>query len=57
MIKAIHYILVCSIFATACSKTSEKKTPPASIENPVKESELTTIKLTAQAVEWLGIRG
>ncbi len=51
-------IITCSLLlAAACStKTDTKKVSPASIENPVKESDLTTLKLTAKAVERLGIK-
>ncbi|GHN02065.1 MexE family multidrug efflux RND transporter periplasmic adaptor subunit [Cytophagales bacterium WSM2-2] len=44
-------------FALSCSKKAEeKKASPSKVENPVKESELTTVKLTDQAVERLGIK-
>jgi cobalt-zinc-cadmium efflux system membrane fusion protein len=51
-------IIACSILiAAACStKPDSKKVSPASIDNPVKESELTTLKLTSKAVERLGIK-
>lgn len=46
-----------SLLVIGCSKTSDtKKASPSSIENPVKESDLTTIKLTDKAVERLGIK-
>lgn len=45
------------VLTAACSKTNEnKKTPPAVVTNPVKESDLTTLKLTAKAVERLGLK-
>ncbi len=45
------------LIAAGCSKNNEsKKVPPSSVENPVKESDLTTIKLAPKAVERLGIR-
>ncbi len=54
----ILYIVFCSLLiVTGCSKkTDSRKVTPSSIENPVKESELTTLKLTAKAVERLGIK-
>ena len=49
--------IVLSVLAIGCSKTPDtKKVSPSSIENPVKESDLTTIKLTDKAVERLGIK-
>lgn len=45
------------VLGSACSKKTEsKKTPPSSIDNPVKESQLTTLKLTESAVLRLGIK-
>lgn len=46
-----------SLLWISCSQPKDgKKAPPSVIENPVKESDLTTIKLTEKAVERLGIR-
>ena len=45
-----------SISWMGCSSKDAKKIPPSVIENPVKESDLTTIKLTEKAVERLGIK-
>ena len=45
------------LVAWGCSKPGDsKKVSPSTIENPVKESDLTTIKLTEKAVERLGIK-
>ena len=49
--------IVLSVLAIGCSKIADtKKVSPSAIENPVKESDLTTIKLTDKAVERLGIK-
>ncbi|MBS1543375.1 MAG: efflux RND transporter periplasmic adaptor subunit [Bacteroidetes bacterium] len=58
MKRTILIIVVLSlVLGSACSQKSDtKKTPPSSIENPVKESQLTTIKLTESAVQRLGIK-
>ena len=45
-----------SISWMGCLSKDAKKIPPSVIENPVKESDLTTIKLTEKAVERLGIK-
>ena len=45
-----------SFFWMGCSSKDSKKVSPSVIENPVKESDLTTIKLTEKAVERLGIQ-
>ena len=45
-----------SISWMGCSSKDAKKIPPSVIENPVKESDLTTVKLTEKAVERLGIK-
>ena len=51
-----YLIGVSVLLLVACAKPAEKKTPAVTIENPVKESELTTLKLTERAVERLGIK-
>lgn len=58
MIRVVCFTIVPMLMLTAsCGKKEEsKKTAPSSVENPVKESELTTIKLTEKAVERLGIK-
>src|SRR4051812_29532026 len=52
-----HYLFIVALLVLGCSQSKDsKKTPPSSVENPVKESDLTTIKLTDKAVERLGIK-
>lgn len=49
-------ILFVLIFYTGCGSEVEKKTEPAKVNAPVKETELTTITLTPKAEQRLGIR-
>jgi RND family efflux transporter MFP subunit len=50
-------IILVALFSFSCSKKADtKKVSPSSIENPVKESDLTTIRLTDQAITRLGIQ-
>lgn len=49
------YILILFFGFTGCNKKETKKESPATVISPVKEAELTTIKLTEKAVSRLGI--
>ena len=55
-IKTLFFLLACNFVFSCTKKLEEKKTPPSVVGNPIKESELTTVKLTDQAVERLGIK-
>ena len=44
------------ILMTGCGHEEQKKTEPAKVSSPVKESDLTTIKLTPDAEKRLGIQ-
>ncbi len=48
--------LAAAAFLSACAKKEEKKSVPAVVENVVKETELTTIRLTPKAETRIGIR-
>src|SRR6185295_10952753 len=54
--QVLTIISVLSITIGCSKKADDKKVSPSKVENPVKESELTTVKLTEQAVERLGIK-
>jgi RND family efflux transporter MFP subunit len=54
--KIVILLLIGSVLSGCAKKAEEKKSPPSSVENPVKEAELTTVKMTDQAVERLGIK-
>ena len=58
--KNLKYVYIIGIsisfFWMGCSSKDSKKVSPSVIENPVKESDLTTIRLTEKAVERLGIQ-
>ncbi len=61
--KRFIYISLClatgsiMLLSTGCGKKKkDKPVPPASMSNPVKESDLNTITLTEKAVERLGIQ-
>lgn len=58
MKRVVPYIMAATVIVVvSCGKKEEaKKTAPSSIENPVKESDLTTVKLTSEAVKRLGIQ-
>jgi len=49
------YILLILFSFAACNKKQEKTGSPATVQSPVKESDLTTIKLTEKAESRLGI--
>lgn len=55
----ITLLILLTAIASACSTPhaeSQKSEPPAKVENAVKEGELATVKLTAEAESRLGIR-
>lgn len=56
--KNIHLVLVLLplVWVSCKSPGDSKKVPAVTIENPVKESELTTVKLTEKSAERLGIK-
>jgi RND family efflux transporter MFP subunit len=56
--KKIHLVvaLMPVIWLSCKSPGDSKKVPAVTIENPVKESELTTVRLTEKSAERLGIR-
>jgi cobalt-zinc-cadmium efflux system membrane fusion protein len=57
MNKIIRYSFLATFAFLACSQSKDsKKTSPSTVENPVKESDLTTVKLTDKAVERLAIK-
>lgn len=58
MKRVVPYIMAATVIVVvSCGKKEEaKKTAPSSIENPVKESDLTTVKLSSEAVKRLGIQ-
>lgn len=55
-----YFVRISTVFflftILACNSQKEKKVMPAVVENPVKESDLTTVRLTEKAVERLGIK-
>tara|TARA_R100000935_G_C2839093_1_gene169971 strand:- start:3589 stop:4758 length:1170 start_codon:yes stop_codon:yes gene_type:complete len=50
------YILILLFGFTACNKKETKKESPATVVSPIKEADLTTIKLTEKAESRLGIQ-
>ena len=56
----IAAVIGLSMFTSACTAQhaaeTQKPAPPAKVENPVKEGELATVKLTPEAEARLGIR-
>ena len=50
--------IACTLLLPGCGsdpEKTEKKSPPATIQNPVSENQLTSISLTGKAIERLGI--
>ena len=58
LIFGISGAVVLSLLAgcSAAPEKAEKKSPPATIQNPVAENQLTSLTLTPQAIERLGIK-
>lgn len=55
----VVFVIAIALSNNACVWTStkaQKPVPPAKVENPVKESDLTTVTLTPQAEQRLGIQ-
>ncbi|MAZ27351.1 MAG: hypothetical protein CL868_09775 [Cytophagaceae bacterium] len=55
MMKQSIFILIILFSSVACNNVKTEKIAPAEVKAPVKEAELTTIKLTEKAVSRLGI--